>query len=234
MRDWLEIIKNEFPDKAIDISESLQLLRETINSTMDDINIKLNETFASRDFASMIRYSQLAKETHGYEIRLGEIIELVDTEDVQIEDETDEETEQKTIPNYEEYVVDHHVEHTLYDDFTHKRPYAFKINNNHQIVKVKTWKDMLIKTCEILLALDEKKFLNFEDAKDMNGKKTKYFSTISDGMRNPRKIGDKIYVETNQSANSIRNLIIKLLRAYNLKINEYKVFFRADYTNLQR
>ena len=233
MKDWIEVIKSEFPDKAIDISESLQLLKETISSTMDDINAKLNEAFVDRDFSLMEKYSQLAKETHNYEAKIGEIIELIDMEDVQIEDETDEEVEQRTILNYKEYVVDHHVEHTLYDDFTHKRPYAFKIND-YQIVKVKTWQDMLIKTCEVLLALDEKKFLNFENIKDMNGKKKKYFSVNPNEMRSPRSVKDKIYVETNQSANSIRNLIIKLLKAYSFKISEYKVFFRADYTNIKK
>ena len=99
---------------------------------------------------------------------------------------------------------------------------------------MKTWKDELVKICGALLVLDERKFSNFENAKDMKGKKTKFFSVVSNGMGNPKKIGDKIYVETNQSANSIRNLIIKLLKAYSLKINEYKMFFRADYTNFNR
>ena len=42
MKAILQIIKKEFPDKAIDISESLQLLREMINSTMEDVGNKVN------------------------------------------------------------------------------------------------------------------------------------------------------------------------------------------------
>lgn len=233
MKDWLEDIKNQFPDKAIDISESLQLLKETINGTMDDINKKLNDAFIKRDFEAIERYTLLAKKTHGYENRIEEVIEQIGIESELEVDETDEETEKRAIPNYTDYVVDHNIEHTLYDDFTYKRPYAFRINA-HQLVKVKTWQDMLIQTCEFLLVVDERKFLNFEYSKEMQGKKNKYFSVEPDKMRQPRKIGDKIYVETNQSANSIRNLIIKLLKAYNFKITEYKVFFRADYANLNK
>lgn len=233
MKDWLEVIKNEFSDKAIDIAESLQLLQETVNTTMDDINSKLNDAFIKRDFPGMEKYTKLAKETHIYETKIKEIIEQLDMDNQIVVDETDEEIEKRTIPNYSDYVIDHHIEHTLYEDFTHKRPYAFKIKHNH-LVKVKSWQDILIKTCEFLLAVDEKKFLNFESIEEMNGKKNKYFSVESNKMRVPRNVSNRIYVETNQSANAIRNLIIKLLKAYNFKINEYKVFLRADYTNIQK
>lgn len=48
MKELLSTIKNEFPDKAIDISESLQLLKEMVNSTMEDINDKMNKAFENR------------------------------------------------------------------------------------------------------------------------------------------------------------------------------------------
>lgn len=233
MKDWIDFLKNEFPNKAIDISESLQLLNETLSSTMEDINTKLNEAFAERDFQSMEKYSLIAKETHEYELKIGEIIDFIDMEELQIQDEIYEEIDKKAILNYDEYKVDHNVEHTLYDDFTHKRPYAFKINE-YQLTKIKTWQDMLINTCEILIGLDEEKLLKFENNKAMNGKKKKYFSISPNQMRNPKMVSNKIYVETNQSANSIRNLIIKLLKEYEIKISEYKVFFRADYTNITK
>lgn len=39
-------------DKAIDISESLQMLREMINSTMEDIGNKVNTASNNREFVS--------------------------------------------------------------------------------------------------------------------------------------------------------------------------------------
>lgn len=68
----------------------------------------------------------------------------------------------------------------------------------------------------------------------MNGKKIQYFSVNPENMRKPKIVNNKIYVEMNQSGNAIRNLIIKLLKEYNFKINEYKVYFRADYSNLNK
>ncbi len=231
MKQTLETIKNEFPDKAIDISESLQLLKEIINNAMEDINGKINMAFGNRDFNNVKKYSDLAERTHIYEQKIEEVIDFIDIENNSIENETDEKTEKKTIPNYADYMVDHNIEHTLYENFTHKRPFAFKINDN-QLIEVNTWQDLFIKTCEFLLTVDEDKFLSLEDNERMNGKKNKYFSTSPAEMRNPKTILNKIYVETNQSANGFRNIIVKLLKEYNFKISEYIIFLRADYTKL--
>ena len=37
---------------------------------------------------------------------------------------------------------------------------------------------------------------------------------------------------TNMSANQIRNVIEKILRKYNVKVNDYKIYLKADYTSL--
>ena len=41
-----------------------------------------------------------------------------------------------------------------------------------------------------------------------------------------------IYVETNLSANGIRNLLIKMLNKYNIKLSDYKIYLKADYSEL--
>ena len=233
MKELLSTIKNEFPDKAIDISESLQLLKEMVNSTMEDINDKINRAFENRNFKNVQKYSTLAEQTYTYEKKIEEIIDFIDIENRTIENETNEEDEKRIIANYDDYVVDHNIEHSLYESFTHKRPYGFKMSN-HELVQVKTWQDMYIKTCEILISIDENKFLNFQNIDKMNGKKGKYFSTNPELIRNPKPVLDKAFIETNLSGNDLRNLIIKLLKEYNIKITDYKVYFRADYTNLNK
>lgn len=232
--DYQELIiqiKEEFPDKAIDIMESLELLSVAINETIESVGKKITKSFSEKQYDKIPYYSSIAEEIEFYEKKIEEIISMVDVDDdIIMEEETDEEVEVKTIPNYSEYVVDHNIEHTLYENFTHKRPFGFKLNDHH-IVEVKTWKDMLIRTSEYLIAIDEKKFLSFEIKASMNGKKNKYFAINPDDMTRPRKVAGKIYIEMNQSGNAIRNLIIKLLKEYNFKISEYKVYFRADYSS---
>ncbi|WP_058485354.1 hypothetical protein [Defluviitalea phaphyphila] len=227
----IEKIKEECPDKAIDISESLDLLRTVINDTIEIFGDKMNSAVLNRDFKKISIYKDMAESIHQYEKKIEELISLFEIDEIPINEETDEETEKRTIPNYEKYIVDNKIEHTLYENFTHKRPFGFKLNEG-KIIEASTWKDILVKTCEILMTIDENKFMSFENNDTMNGKKNKYFSVDPNLIRNPRKIGNKIYIETNQSGNSIRNLIIKLLKEYNFKISDYKVYFRADYTNL--
>ncbi|HWO95137.1 hypothetical protein [Paenibacillus ehimensis] len=232
----LQTLKTEFPNKAIDLCESLELIKEVLNDTMNAINHKSNDAFVKRDFIARRQYDDIAVSLHNYEQQIDQFVATlsVDTVDLVNEDnDSDEETEKRKIPNYADYVVDNNVEHTLYENFTHKRPYAFRINENH-IVEVKTWQEMLKKTAELLFTIDNDKFLAFEHTRGMNGKKNKYISVKLDGMRKPQLILDKVYIETNMSGNGIRNLILKMLKAYGYKATDYKVYFRADYTELNQ
>jgi len=78
------------------------------------------------------------------------------------------------------------------------------------------------------MSIDEKKFVDFENSRVMNGKKRKYFSREVSKVGNPKRLKNKLYVEVNQSANSLRNLLIKLLKAYGFNLSDYKVYLRAD------
>ena len=53
-------------------------------------------------------------------------------------------------------------------------------------------------------------------------------------MRRPVHIGSGIYLETNMSANGIRNLILKLIKEFNIPTNSFKVYLKADYTSLNK
>ena len=228
---FLEKLKNNFPDKAIDISESLELIKETINDTIETVGNKINESITNRDFESVRHFSELAEEGHKYEVKIDEIIKQLEVEQEIIHSEEDENIETRIIPNYNEYLVDNNIEHSLYENFTHIRPYGFKMQNG-QIIEVKTWQELLIKTCQICMEKDLNKFVNFQNDKKMNGKKNKYFSVNESDMRKPEFLGNGMYVETNMSGNGIRNLILKMIKEYGMKINDYKVYFRADYTQI--
>ena len=67
----------------------------------------------------------------------------------------------------------------------------------------------------------------------MNGK-NKYFSIEKNWHERPIKVKDKIYLETNMSSNSIRNQILKMLKEYGYGAKDYKVYFYADYSGLNK
>lgn len=120
--------------------------------------------------------------------------------------------------------------HSLYESFLHKKPCAFKIEE--KIIKADTWQKMLVKTCEYLFKKDEKLFMSLEFKEHMNGTSKKYFSTKPEEMTKRAKlIGGKMYIELNQGANLIRNLIKKLLKEYGLSVVDYRVYF-SDVSHL--
>lgn len=225
-------LKEKFPKKAIEISESLELLKEIISDTMDEINSSINKAYQERDFETREQLDNLLLAIYKYESQVDSLIIELEIEEVsRLID--DEETIGKGSINSSDYLVDSNVEHSLYEDFTHKRPCAFQFYDSKRI-EVSTWKELLIKTCEILIDMDEEKFLSLETNPRMNGRKRKYFLTNPSNMTSPELVKNKIYVETNMNSNAFRNIIIKLLKEFGFKISDFKVFLRADYSEINR
>lgn len=67
---------------------------------------------------------------------------------------------------------------------------------------------IILDTCKYLIKLDELRFKELVRNPKLNGIKSAYFSSDKKVVRRPIHIGSGIYIETNMSANSIRNLIL--------------------------
>lgn len=235
LNDVINKVKEFYPNEAIDIAEALELLLDSINSMIIEINNSSGQAYKERDFLKIKLLTELAENINQYEVQLQAIKDSLEIENLEISvdetDEIDENADKRTIPNYDDYLVDNKIQHTLYESFTHKKPYAFEINGVR--FNVRTWQEMILCTCEYLTKKNCSIFSKFVEDPKMNGKRTKYFSLSGEGMRKPEKVkGGNVFIETNMSANGRRNLIIKMLQRYNMKANEYKVYFRADYTSL--
>ena len=226
-------IKQDFPDKAIDLYESIDLLLETIKDTMEAIQEKLSEEMKNRDFDKSMHYMQLSQQLHNYESKIDTLLENISMESIELPYIDEKIESKKEIPNYEEYRVDNIIEHTFKEDFIHKRLSLFKIGENYTSI-VNTWQEMMLDTCKYLIKIDENKFKQIISKPRLNGRKSAYFSTDKKVMRRPVHIGSNIYIETNMSANSIRNLIIKLLKEFNIPTNSFKIYLKADYTSLNK
>ena len=78
--------------------------------------------------------------------------------------------------------------------------------------EVRSWKDMLIQVCNIMLATHRNRF---EQVLSLRGRKRPYFTRNPNELRAPEKInGTDIYVEVNLSANSIVKLSIDILSLF--------------------
>lgn len=234
----VEFLSKEVPSSVSEIRESLDLLASCIESAIDQVADKANLYFKNRDFKKVPELSENSEELNKISKEIQDLIlnidKIMDESDIEEVGEQIEYNLEKDVPNYSDYLVDREVEHSLYEDFTHKRPCAFKIEEEK--ISVKDWKDALVKTMEYLTLKNAEIIKLFPDDPKMNGKKVIYFSRVAlPTMRAPRKLESlNMYIETNLSANSIRNVITRALNKYDIRLNNYKIYLKADYSDLHR
>ena len=231
-----EFLGAEVPNSVGDIREALDLLATSIDTAIEQVGEKVTKSFENKDFKKAAELSLNSEELDSISKKIQEVISDLDTiiydrnidEDLKEMDQIDE----KSMPNYNDYLVDTEVEHNLYEDLTHKRPCAFKIEGTR--VGIKDWKGVLVQTINYLAKKDPNIVRSFVDDSKMNGKKVIYFSRVKlPTMRAVVEIKSvNIYVATNLSANGIRNLLIKMLNKYNIKLSDYKIYLKADYSEL--
>lgn len=232
----IDLIKVYFPQDGFEISDALDLLNLALEGLLNSANNVMTELNKSKDYDKSMELLEFSKSISTLQGKINKYSNLIsmnsETDEEEIEDELDEIEEQRTIPNYADYVVDSSIPHTLYESFTHKKVTAFSFDNIRY--PADNWKDVLIKTCNLLAEMDADKFLELIDDPAMKGRKISYFSRKHIEGRNDKLSNIDVYVWTKLSANSIRNLIIKLLKKFNLSINDYYIYLRADYTPLHK
>nr|DAY84925.1 MAG TPA: SeqA protein/DNA Complex-DNA complex, Recognition of hemimethylated.5A [Caudoviricetes sp.] len=230
----IEFIKLTEPKVAMDIRESLLLLCETIDGATIQLHGNVDEALKNRDYKMSHELIDRIEEISLLQTQIGSYINILEIEEAGVlsdEEVGDDALTRKDIPNYGDYAVDSEISYNLYENFTHKCPAAFGIFGAK--VEARQWKDVLLLTCEILAKNNNDKFYSFVSDPAMQGKKVNYISRTGDQMRKPVKLKNHdIYIETNMSANSIRNLLVKLLKKYEIKITDYQIYLRADYTDL--
>lgn len=232
MEKLISFLKTEFPKDALEIQECIELLNQCIGGSVESIKSALGTAFDKRDYAKMSNIQEMLKTVDQVQGKLEEYTELLQL-DEEIEEgilnDNNSVYELKELPDYDSLRVDQYIPYTLYDDYTHKRPAGFEIYGVRQ--DAKDWKDVFVSTCEVLARKDSATFETFVNDKNMQGRKVSYFCKDPKGIRAPRKVdGTDVFVMTNMSANQVRNVVERMLRKYGIKINDYKLFLKADYT----
>lgn len=232
----INFTKQNFPKDASEISEALDLLNLALDGLLNSANVQMGEFNKGKNYDKSMELLEFSREVSKLQTQINEYSNVIsvepESEDEEPAEELDEVEEQKNIPNYAEYVVDSSIPHTLYEDFTHKKAVAFSINNKRY--QAKDWKDVLLQTCDLLSEIDANKFYEFVNDPVMKGRKNSYFCKEFIEKKNAKMKNIDIYVWTNLSSNHIKNLIRKLLKKFSIKINDYYVYLRADYTPLHR
>lgn len=232
MEKFISFLKTEFPKDALDIQECIELLNQSIGGSVESIKSAFSAAIDKRDYERLNNLQEMLQSVDRIQSKLEEYLDLLQLDDEIEEDIISKENledDSKNLPDYGALRVDPKIPYTLYDDYTHKRPAGFEIFGIRQ--DVKDWKEMFVKTCEVLAEKDLTKFNAFIDDKSMQGRKVSYFCKEQTGIRAPRRVkGTDIYLMTNMSANQVRNVIERMLRRYDIKINDFKIYLKADYT----
>jgi len=138
--------------------------------------------------------------------------------------------EAKKIWSYENISVDILSEdkefYTLEDsvDVTGKKPIAFELNDTKY--SVKSWKEVLVKTLEVLSNLDYDIVKSFAYDSDFQGRVQRIISDSVSNIRQPVKIKDGVFIETNLSANSIMANIKLICEKFNLDENSFVYYVK--------
>jgi len=236
MEKLISFLKNEFPKDAFDIQECLDLLNQCIEGSVEKIKDAYKVAIDKCDFQKTTILNEILQSIHKVHGKLEEYSKLL-----QIDDDIEEEIIQKEnlenepeeLTDHDSFRVDKNIPYTLYYDYTYKRPAGFEVFGMRH--DAKDWKEMFVKICEILAEKDPMTFKTFVNDKSMQGRKVSYFCKDQKDIRSPKHVkGTDIYIMTNMSANQIRNVIERMLRRYDIKINDFKIYLKADYTVMHK
>ena len=136
-------------------------------------------------------------------------------------------TEKDNIINYDNHSINEKKVHFLDENLKYTQPCVFILGKKE--VKVNSWKEMLVETCRILKERDSKKFINFMNDEDFKGARRPYFSFERKNMSEPKIMNincEKIYIETNLSVNVINKLLHKLVKQYDMDLNQFKIYLK--------
>jgi len=240
MNNMIDIIKTQYLSDAKDLSEALDLVSLALDGLFDNSTNKINELMLKRKMSQAKELMDFPELILKIQNQVDEYSSLLSDEDEQTdiinEVTTDEETEKRELPNYEEFQVDSAIPHSIDEDFTHTKACGFSINENY--FDANNMRDVLIQTCGILAKTDFNKMKSFLEDPTMKGRKVSYFGTkqvIEDFIAKNEKIpGTDLYVWVNLSCNHIRNILRKMLKKYGYRREDFKIYLRADYSNLHK
>ncbi len=118
--------------------------------------------------------------------------------------------------------------HRLDEDFTYKRPHGFVLDGQ-AATGLTTWQRLYELACKQLFARDEALFRSLAEHPDFISNRGNHTVTTDDrSLRKPLAVSNDLFVESNLSANSICDVLRRLLEVFDIPVNQMQVFLRQD------
>lgn len=114
------------------------------------------------------------------------------------------------------------------EDFTYKRPHGF-ILTGHATSGITTWQRLYELVCRQLHQRNPARFVSLIDHPEFISNRGHHsVSQQPDSLRKALEVGEGLYVECNLSANDIRDMLRRLMLAFEIQTSELRLFLRQD------
>ena len=118
--------------------------------------------------------------------------------------------------------------HRLDEDFTYKRPHGF-ILSGQGTTGITTWQRLYELVCRQLFERDAAKFRGLCGHPDFTTSRGNHsFTNEPTRLRKALEVGAGLYAESNLSANGIRDMLRRVLTAFEMPTDQFLVFLRQD------
>lgn len=228
MKELLEFLSEVRNKKYDELVASIELQKDILEEISKELgNVYVPQLLTSQNYEKI---NEIVEKIKFINNKTKELEELL-IKNLEVNEEVTEDNEEILVKDYDKYRVDENEKHTLYETFRHKRPCAFVIETKR--IEATNWKEVLIETCNYLSEKNKKILEDIVINEKIKGRKRSLFSITKKQMFSPEKLKYiNGYVETNLSADGIKNLIKKLLKIYEVPLNRYYIHFRADYSEM--
>lgn len=209
------------------ILDELEQTNEDLLALADDIWLSIDHNDNDSLQEGVAFKKEYNEKVTAFDRLSGELSQLVQSYmgiSLEIEEEstTDYSENQRIIK-----ALDKREKHYLNEDFTYKIPFGFSIEGKG-FKGVDKWKQMYLITLRYLF--DTKRdFTDVLNAKEfVSNRGNRDFSTNPAEMRSAKLIANDIYAETNLSAKSITERLIKLMDYFSIDRKEFIIYLQED------
>ena len=231
------IVKEE-PESADDLLYAFELVKSRYEDTERKIRNSIHLSVDSGDYNTLREQTAYCEEI---QVLISEVDAYLDVivnnlpagrQENTAEGSSSEQPVERERIDYGLYATDRMEEHSLTENFEHTRPCAFSFMGN--VHNANSWQDILVQVCGLLAEMDLEKMKSLTTAESMQGRKLKYITYQAVPRKTKRIPGTDLHVWINNSANTIAQLIVRLLKEYDMNENVVKVYLRADYSPLHQ
>ena len=217
------------PDRTRVILEDLEAVRENLLALSDDIWAGIDrQDLAAFDEGVRFMRSYVEKMTEFD--RLAADLSTLIQQYTQISLEATEEAGHEDRERNERIIreLNRDEPHSLDEDFTYKRPHGF-ILAGQATSGITTWQRLYELVCRQLYQRDTDRFSSLVDNPEFISNRGHHSVTHDPGtLRKALQVDNVLFVECNLSANGIRDMIRRLLVAFNLEPGKIQLFLRQD------